>query len=506
MELTDQELWHILQVEPVAKSNPWEQDDKPVLGDTGIEWVKAEILSGVESVSKSGGYLEGCKVYMARLVRVLDVLVEYGIVQPRRRLADGTAIYEESYLNALLLNGLEASGCSSERRQNPLWLATQDGLLSGDNFDDWSPGMRTGSGWRMYYWLTFKGKKQAENASVMQPIEETGQDERAQIDAEPQARCATPVDDSMHGDTHNSMKETVRSFEIWQGRIDYKGEVELAYGGCEGKQTEYKGIYYEDYEVGTTGKKADRHQAEFRIGHIYDSVKARVLVFRQPVTSRNDAIPTAIVIGENEYHNMGIIDVWSDVNMPCHVDDYNVREPNHADMQRIPRLRQTVAQPPVVSREQDIGDLTFHEEFKKNIKMIPEILQKVESGPQKTAALVQGNGKRRLGTPGTVVEEDFIASAHFTNITWRKNQYVLRQKAAVIIETLYITQKSLGLPGMHQDEVFAQIYGADKKNWPSSKTRIQNFFRQNDAKRLWDDGCIAHDGKGNFHLNIKIHT
>ena len=59
---------------------------------------------------------------------------------------------------------------------------------------------------------------------------------------------------------------------------------------------------------------------------------------------------------------------------------------------------------------------------------------------------------------------------------------------------------------MHQDEVFAQIYGADKKNWPSGKTRIQNFFRQNDAKRLWDDGCIVHDGKGNFHLNIKIHT
>lgn len=505
MELTDQELWHILQVEPAANPRPWERDAKPVPGTAWIEWAKAEILSGA-GVSSYGDKFKLYSIYYSRLVRILDVLGECGISPTKSRIADGVTLYEESYLDALVLNGLEACGCSSVRTQNTLSLMKQDGVFTDQTFDETQYGMRPGSGRNTYYGLTFKGKRQAVTASVMPQIEETGLDERAQIDADPQACCAPPADDSMRGDTHNSMKEGVRSFEIWEGRIDHKGEVELAFGGCEGTQTEYKGIYYEDYEVGITGKKADRRQVEFRIGHIYDSVKARVLVFRQPVTSRNDAIPTAIVIGENEYHNMGIIDVWSDVDVPCLVDDYNEREPNHADMQRIPRLRQSMAQPPVESREPDIGDPPFHEEFKKNIKMIPDILQKVESGPQKTAALVQGNGKRRLGTPGTVVEEDFTASAHFTNITWRKNQYVLRQKAAVIIETLYITQKSLGLPGMHQDEVFAQIYGADKKNWPSGKTRIQNFFRQNDAKRLWDDGCIAHDGKGNFHLNIKIHT
>ena len=83
---------------------------------------------------------------------------------------------------------------------------------------------------------------------------------------------------------------------------------------------------------------------------------------------------------------------------------------------------------------------------------------------------------------------------------------MIRQTAAVIIETLYIAQKTLDLPGLGQEEVFAQVYGADKKKWPSAGVRIQHFFRTGDAKRLWDDGCIGHDGKGNYHLNVKILT
>ena len=134
------------------------------------------------------------------------------------------------------------------------------------------------------------------------------------------------------------------------------------------------------------------------------------------------------------------------------------------------------------------------------------IIEKVEAQPLKTAALLRGTIKQRLGTLGTVVEEDFTASPHFTNLTWRGNQYVLRQTAAVIIETLYIAQKYYGIPGFHQEEVFAQVYGSNKKDWPSGKTRIQNFFRTGDAKRLWDDGLIDHDSKGNFRLNLKIHT
>jgi hypothetical protein len=149
---------------------------------------------------------------------------------------------------------------------------------------------------------------------------------------------------------------------------------------------------------------------------------------------------------------------------------------------------------------------TLVEQIKNNTDLIPTVLQKVDEGPLRTAALLKGTVRQKLGTFGTVEETGFTASAHFTNLTWNDKRYVIRRTAAVIVETLFIAQKSFGLPGLHQDEVFAQVYTADKKKWPSGNARIQNFFRTKDAKRLWDDGFIVHDGKGNFRLNINIHT
>jgi hypothetical protein len=116
------------------------------------------------------------------------------------------------------------------------------------------------------------------------------------------------------------------------------------------------------------------------------------------------------------------------------------------------------------------------------------------------------SSRKKLKVYGTVVEDGFSASAHFTNLTWGDKHYVIRRSAAMIVQVLYMVLKCYGLPGFTQNEVFAQVYGSDKKNWPSADVRIQNFFRRGDAKRLWDDGLVGHDGKGNFHLNIKIHT
>jgi len=138
--------------------------------------------------------------------------------------------------------------------------------------------------------------------------------------------------------------------------------------------------------------------------------------------------------------------------------------------------------------------------------LIPQLLRKVDEIPLRTAALIKCAPRGRYGTLGTVQEPDFTATANFTNLEWQGRSYVLRQRAAVIIETLYIAQKSYGLSGMHQEELFSQVFSSDKKRWPSSNARIQNFFRHGDAKRLWDDGFIDHDGKGNFHLTPKIHT
>jgi hypothetical protein len=144
--------------------------------------------------------------------------------------------------------------------------------------------------------------------------------------------------------------------------------------------------------------------------------------------------------------------------------------------------------------------------IRKHTQLLPGILDKVESTPLRTAVLLKEGSRQKLRVFGTVVEDGFSASAHFTNLTWGDKQYVIRRSAAMIIQALYMVLKSYGLPGFTQDEVFAQVYGSDRRNWPSGNVRIQNFFRRGDAKRLWDDGLIAHDGKGNFHLNVKIHT
>lgn len=170
MQLTDQDLWQIFQVEPVAPSSVWERDRRPMPGRTWIEWAKAEVLSGDVALSRSGLHVERCNVYLARLIRVLDVLAECGIAQVRRHREDGGAMYEGSYLTSLLLNGSEACGCSSASTQHSLWWATHDGFLTEQEVDDWHAGMRSGSGLRTYYGLTFKGKKQAEKASAMPPV------------------------------------------------------------------------------------------------------------------------------------------------------------------------------------------------------------------------------------------------------------------------------------------------------------------------------------------------
>jgi hypothetical protein len=139
-------------------------------GRTWIEWAKAEVLSGDGALSRSGLHVERCNVYLARLIRVLDVLAECGIAQVRRYREDGGAMYEGRYLTSLLLNGSEACGCSSASTQHSLWGATHDGFLTEQEVDDWHAGMRSGSGLRTYYGLTFKGKKQAEKASAMPPV------------------------------------------------------------------------------------------------------------------------------------------------------------------------------------------------------------------------------------------------------------------------------------------------------------------------------------------------
>lgn len=151
-------------------------------------------------------------------------------------------------------------------------------------------------------------------------------------------------------------------------------------------------------------------------------------------------------------------------------------------------------------------DTRSEDASKMNSDKFADLAKKLDENPMRVAAMVRGSVRKKLGNLGTVSEDDFTASPHFTNLVWRGTQYVLKKNAAAITEALFIAQKCYGLPGLHQEEIFSEVYGSNKKNWPSKNIRIQNLFRTGDAKRLWDDGCIGHDGKGNFHLNIKIHT
>ena len=147
-----------------------------------------------------------------------------------------------------------------------------------------------------------------------------------------------------------------------------------------------------------------------------------------------------------------------------------------------------------------------HEDIKRNTDLIPSLVEKVDRTPARVAAMVVDRPKRSPRIAGQVVDEHFTATAHFKNINWQGHTYTLKKNAAIVIESIYLNHTNLGTPAMHQDEIFAQVYGSNKKKWPTQKPRIQSFFRYSDAKRLWGDGFIGHDGKGSYFLAPKKHT
>lgn len=134
--------------------------------------------------------------------------------------------------------------------------------------------------------------------------------------------------------------------------------------------------------------------------------------------------------------------------------------------------------------------------------MIQQLRDDVRQIPRRTSNLLSGSAKRRLRIPGVVTEDGFSASAHFRNIHWRGRKYTLEKTAAIIIETLYIASRNMQLPGLTNDEIFAQAYGSDVSKWPAKDARVQDYFRKGDAKRLQDDGFIYHNGKANFFLQL----
>lgn len=140
--------------------------------------------------------------------------------------------------------------------------------------------------------------------------------------------------------------------------------------------------------------------------------------------------------------------------------------------------------------------------IRKNTDLIPSLVHKVDRTPQKTVAMISGATRKRMRATGAVVEDDFKASQQYRNINWQGRSYRLNPNAARIVEALHDAHRTIGLPSLHQEEIFSRAFGSDRRKWPSRHPRVQNFFRTGDGGRLWRDGLFGHDQKGNFWLNL----
>ena len=130
-----------------------------------------------------------------------------------------------------------------------------------------------------------------------------------------------------------------RSLSIWNGernggRLNVEGLPRI----------EYEGPYVETSEAPTMAMKANLPERKwFRIGKIFDTVQNRVAVFKQVITSRDDYIPTDIVMGPDvdmDRTKLEVLEAWCtdpqhvdppSRNAPCTVLDFAAREPSDVE-------------------------------------------------------------------------------------------------------------------------------------------------------------------------------
>ena len=136
-----------------------------------------------------------------------------------------------------------------------------------------------------------------------------------------------------------------RTLRVWDG--EHTGD-RLNVAGQH--RAEYEGPYLERCEPPTAAMKANRPEwKRQRIGLILDAVKGRAAVFRQVVASREDAIPTDLVIGPgHEQAGAYVLDAWStdpqhadppEGDASCAVWDFTEREPTEDEKQTLAALR-----------------------------------------------------------------------------------------------------------------------------------------------------------------------
>lgn len=185
-DMTDEDLWHILQVTPPANTSDWANSRSTPASRTWINWAKGEVLSGVEAKAH-GNHLS---LYFARFLRVMDAVVAWRDYEVRERWNNYG--YRRSLVKACLLNGFAACDIPPDSDEIAFIAAKDAGYILMEDADDWRPGMASGSGRRMYVKLTFAGKKRAEKASKMPAMD---QDSAPEEEMPPPQASLAPEDD-----------------------------------------------------------------------------------------------------------------------------------------------------------------------------------------------------------------------------------------------------------------------------------------------------------------------
>jgi hypothetical protein len=157
--LPDEDLWRLLDWEPPAAHGA--PSDHPVSTSPSaawIPWAKGVVFdaSFVLEVDRSRvtARREAQALYLCRLMRILECI-------PRDKQGIENADLTSLFRSAAAVAGLEAAGRGVEP-EFTVREARELGYISSQEIDTWHPGMRSGTGTRIFWKLTLLGKRKAD--------------------------------------------------------------------------------------------------------------------------------------------------------------------------------------------------------------------------------------------------------------------------------------------------------------------------------------------------------
>ena len=180
--LPDADLWTLIVGQPTPEFPGYNRYGPPI-SPRWLAWAKGVVMNtsfvpAHFNRDKKTGLArdKALALYLCRLIRVVDSLgdnQEFG----RRDAAE---------LENLLLGAADVASLDIElrrinesgpKRDHVLRDAIDAGWIQREEVDLWRPGMKSGSGMSAIYWLTFLGKRKADEIDGPPPFYSTGQEE-----------------------------------------------------------------------------------------------------------------------------------------------------------------------------------------------------------------------------------------------------------------------------------------------------------------------------------------